>query len=96
MAMTKTQEKYVKMEKQYMEVKAWEAEFDKVTAELYDELGEAGHFQDDEGTVYQAVKPAGTFVKYYDKEILRTRREGETKGTLSLTKAKELGYKDVK
>jgi hypothetical protein len=52
-----------------------------------------GHFQDEEGTVYQITEPEGRFI-YYDKiEVKRTRRQGEKAGSLSLAAARKLGYK---
>ncbi len=56
------------------------------------EIGVDRHFQDEEGTVYQAVIPAGRFVAFERYTVQRTRREGETKGDLSMTAARELGY----
>jgi len=56
------------------------------------EVGIDGHFQDSEGTVYQAVVPEGRFVAFDRYAVKRTRREGETKGDLSMTAARELGY----
>jgi len=67
-------------------------ELKQVTEQLTKEVGLGGHFQDAEGTVYQVEETQGKFV-YFDRfEIKRTRRSGEKSGSLSLTKAKELGY----
>jgi hypothetical protein len=67
-------------------------ELRQVTEQLQKEIGVGGHFQDAEGTVYQVEETDGKFV-YFDRfEIKRTRRIGEKSGSLSLTKAKELGY----
>ena len=90
--MTELQKKYVQMEKQKAKIKEFYEKFDALTEELFDELGEGGHFQDDEGTVYQAVNQTGTFVSFKTKGIDRTRREGEKKGSLSLKSAEALGY----
>ncbi len=56
------------------------------------EIGIDGNFQDEEGTVYQAAIPTGRFVAFERYAVQRTRREGETKGDLSMTAARELGY----
>jgi hypothetical protein len=54
-------------------------------------LGEM--FQDPaDGIVYQIVVPSGTFVEYKSIDYIRTRREGETKGTLSMKEAQAAGF----
>jgi len=54
-------------------------------------LGEM--FQDEaDGVVYQIVVPSGTFVEYKSIDYVRTRREGETKGTLSMKEAQAAGF----
>jgi hypothetical protein len=54
-------------------------------------LGEM--FQDPaDGVVYQIVVPSGTFVEYKNIDYVRTRREGETKGTLSMKEAQAAGF----
>jgi hypothetical protein len=64
----------------------------QATEAVVKEVGLGGHFQDADGTVYQIEETNGKFV-YFDRfEIKRTRRVGEKAGSLSLTKAKELGY----
>ena len=64
----------------------------EATEAVVKEVGVGGHFQDTDGTVYQVEESTGKFV-YFDRfEIKRTRRAGEKAGSLSLTKAKELGY----
>jgi hypothetical protein len=67
-------------------------ELKRVTEQLAKEVGIGGHFQDTEGTVYQVEETQGKFVHFDRFEIKRTRRVGEKAGSLSLTKAKELGY----
>jgi hypothetical protein len=54
-------------------------------------LGEM--FQDPaDGIVYQIIAPSGTFVEYKNVDYIRTRREGETKGTLSMKEAQAAGF----
>lgn len=90
--MTETQKKFVELDKKKAEYKEFLEEYKTTVSELVEELGVGGHFQDAEGTVYQAATCDGKFV-YFDKfEIKRTRREGERAGSLSLKKAQELGY----
>lgn len=90
--MTELQSKYISLDKEKAVHDAWFDEYYKVRGELFDELGLGGHFQDEDGIVYMAVKPNGRFVPYFDKSIDRTRREGEARGDLSMKKAEELGY----
>lgn len=42
--------------------------------------------------VYQIVKPTGSFVYYKDIDYVRTKKEGEKAGSLSLKKAEEAGF----
>lgn len=54
-------------------------------------LGEM--FQDpSDGVVYQIVVPAGTYVEYKSLDYVRTRREGEQKGSLSMKEAEAAGF----
>lgn len=90
--LSSTQMKYIELEKEKENYKKFLEELRQTTEQLAKEIGIGGHFQDAEGTVYQVEESQGKFV-YFDRfEIKRTRRIGEKSGTLSLTKAKELGY----
>jgi hypothetical protein len=54
-------------------------------------LGEM--FQDPaDKVVYQVVVPAGTFVEYKTIDYIRTKRENEQKGTLSMKEAEAAGF----
>lgn len=90
--LTDTQIKYIELEKKKQEYKTFLEQFKEVTEQLSKEMGLGGHFQDAEGTVYQVYEAEGRFVHYDKFEVKRTRREGERAGSLSITKAKELGY----
>jgi hypothetical protein len=90
--MNELQKKYVELEKIKYEFKDRLEELKIVTQALAENMGIGGHFADEEGTVYQIEKAKGTYVYFQEFEVLRTRREGEKKGTLSMFKAKELGY----
>jgi len=46
----------------------------------------------DDGVVYEITKPAGTFVDFHDLAYNRTRRAGESKGTLSMKAARSAGF----
>jgi hypothetical protein len=50
-------------------------------------------FQDPaDKVVYQIVVPNGTFVEFRAIDYVRTRREGETKGSLSMKEAEAAGF----
>lgn len=84
--------KFVELDKKKDEYKKFLEEYKEYVNEVADILGIDGHFQDDDGTVYQVSEMTGKFV-YFDRiDIKRTRREGERSGSLSLKKAEELGY----
>jgi len=85
-------QRLISLDKKKEEVKKYFEELDEATAAVHAELGIGGHFQDTDGTVFQIIKPEGTFTKFKDFNYARTRREGEKKGDLSLTKARDLGY----
>lgn len=44
------------------------------------------------GVVYQIVEPAGTFITFRKIDYIRTKKEGERQGTLSMKKAEEAGF----
>lgn len=67
-------------------------EYNAAIEELAAEKGIGHAFQDEDGIVYQTVNPKGTFIEYRTVGIERTRRVGETRGSLSLKAAQELGF----
>lgn len=90
--LSELQKKFVELDIKKQEYKAFLEEYRTTINALKEEIGIGGHFQDQFGTVYQLEECHGKFT-YFDKyEVKRTRREGEARGTLSLTKAKDLGY----
>jgi hypothetical protein len=92
MALTPIQAKFVELEKKKEEYKVFTQEFNDAIKAVHDEVGVDGHFQDEEGIVYQITIPEGKFV-YFDKiGYNRTKRVDEKKGSLSVKAAKELGY----
>ena len=90
--MTDTQEYFIQLDKKKAEYKEFIEEYKGAIDMLIEEMGIGAHFQDEDGTVYLIDECGGKFV-YFDKfEVKRTRREDETKGSLSMKKAEELGY----
>lgn len=56
-------------------------------------LGIDTFLQDPEtGVVFQIVKPTGTFMYYKEIDYIRTKKEGERQGSLSMKKAEEAGF----
>lgn len=55
---------------------------------------EIGTFVQDPETkvVYQVVVPNGTFVHYKQVDYIRTKKEGERAGSMSMKKAEEMGF----
>jgi hypothetical protein len=69
----------------------------KVETEIVNEFFSQGHlynemFQDEQGVVYKLVEPTGTFIEFKKLDYQRTRRPGETKGSLSIKEAEEAGF----
>lgn len=85
-------QRFIELDKKKEEVKRFFDEYKAAVEAVVNEIGVGGHFQDDEGTVYQTAVPEGRFVAFDRFTVNRTRREGEKRGDLSLTKARELGY----
>ena len=92
MALTKVQKKFIELEKRKEEFKQFKKDLNEALQDLVGEVGMNGHFQDEDGIVYQIVEPDGRFV-YFDKlSYNRTKRTEEKRGSLSVKAAKELGY----
>jgi len=90
--MTESQIAFVKLDKKKTECKKIFEKYKESIQSLVDEMGVGGNFQDDDGTVYLIDECEGKFVYFDNFEVKRTRREDETRGSLSIKKAKELGY----
>ena len=90
--MTPTQVKFVQLEQKKAEIKKYFEELKEVTQAVANEIGIGGMFQDDAGIVYKIVDPKGRFVEYEKISYVRTKRENEARGTLSVKEAKEAGF----
>ncbi len=83
-------------------IKAWNGaeqakiafeEVAKATEAVIAENGIGSMFQDPlSGCVFKMVEPDGRWVKFEKFGHVRTRRNGEKQGTLSLTEAKAAGF----
>lgn len=90
--MTPAQVKFVELEKKKEEVKKYFEQLDEATLELAKELGVNNFFQDADGIVYQVVIPTYKSVKMDHVGYVRTKRQGEARGSLSVKKAEEAGF----
>jgi hypothetical protein len=91
--LTDLQKQFILVSKQIESLKDQLKELNEKSAEMMKEIGLGTSFQDPtDNTVFLIVEPNGTFIEFKKIGYERTRREGERSGSLSLTKAKELGY----
>lgn len=86
------QQKFVNLANQYEnlieQLKTVKEEMNAVMADI----GVNSFVQGQDGTVYQVVIPQGRFVHFDTISYIRTRKEGEDRGDLSLKKAEEAGF----
>ena len=75
------------------EVNKFYEELDEVLGQLKEHGQLNGFYQSTDGTVYQIVKPSGRFVTFKDVDYVRTKREGEERGSLSAKAAEAAGFK---
>lgn len=87
------QSKLIELDRRKDEVKKFFDEYKSTLENLVKLAGVNYAFQDSEGIVYQLVEQDGKWVNFERFGLERTRRPGETRGTLSLKKAQELGFK---
>jgi len=55
-------------------------------------LGMGHAFQAENGLVYKIIEPMGTITYFKKIDYVRTKKEGEVKGSLAKTEAKALGF----
>jgi hypothetical protein len=91
-SLSETQRKFIELDKQKAAYKKFIEDYQQAVQDLVKEVGIGAHFQDDQGTVYQTSEADGRWIHFDKYEVNRTRRAGEKSGSLSLTKAKDLGY----
>jgi len=99
--MNTTQEAYRPVEQEFLQLARKKEtlarelkQADRELAEIMRRLPLGWMFQDPEdGTVYQIIAPSGTFVDFRNIDYTRTRKEGESRGTLSVKAAQEAGFK---
>jgi len=88
--MTETQEKFVQARRNFYEARLV---YEQAKDACFEEVGEDGHFQAKNGAVFKAVRVKGKFIQFNDKDFVSTEvKPGGSNRSLSLLKAKELGY----
>jgi hypothetical protein len=91
--MTDAQQKFLEISKRYETLKEEMAALKPTLQELMTEMGAGTHFQDPETSlVYKITVPTGTYISFDAISYVRTKKSGETKGSLAKTEAVELGY----
>lgn len=87
------EQKFLELAKQYESLKD---QLDKVREQLTESMTELGlntFLQDPETKiVYQIIKPQGTFISFKEIDYIRTKKEDERAGSLSVKKANEAGF----
>jgi poly-beta-hydroxyalkanoate depolymerase len=92
MSLTELHLKLIELDRKKAEVKKFYEDYANALEELTKEFGVGHHFQDDQGIVYQIVEQDGKWVTFDRLAVDRTKRPNEDRGSLSVKKAKELGY----
>lgn len=90
--MTDLQKKFLELANQKEQLVSQLKEIDPLLEELMLEIGKNNYFQSDEGLVYKIQEPKGTFISFKKIEYVRTKKEGEFKGSLSKKEAEENGF----
>lgn len=91
--LTDEQKKFIEMSKKIENLKNELKELNTEMDMVLSTIGVGKAFQDPEdGTVFEIIAPKGTFVNFKAIDYERTKRQGETRGSLSVTRAKDLGF----
>jgi hypothetical protein len=86
------QRQLVELDRRKDEVKKFFEDYKSTVDAIVSIAGVNHSFQDNQGIVYQLVEAEGKWVNFDRFIVERTKRPGETRGTLSVKKAKELGF----
>lgn len=84
--------RYLELEAKKAAVAKYYEEIGDLIQEIANTLGVDSSFQDSEGIVYHIATREWKPVRMEAFTINRTKREGEARASLSLVKAKELGW----
>jgi hypothetical protein len=97
--LSEAQVRLVKLDLRKKEIEQYYEDLEKTLAQVASEVGLNGYFEAPDGTVYKIVKPAGRYILFKDLDFLRTKREGEERGTLSMKEANDArsnGFEPIK
>lgn len=84
-------QQFIELERKKEEVKKYFDDLNTALEAVAKEIGIGTYFKDPtDGTVFQITIPEGRFVYYEKYGYIRTKREGETRGTLAAKTAKEV------
>jgi hypothetical protein len=92
MSLSQKHLRLIELDRKKAEVKKFFDEYKEAVEALVQEHGVGHHFMDDQNIVYQLAELDGKWVTFDRYGVERTKRHGEERGTLSVKKAKELGY----
>ena len=91
--MNDLQEKFIALAKKKEDLEKQLKHLNTELAEVMRQLPLGEMFQDpNDKIVYQIIWPSGRYVEYKTIDYIRTRKEGEKTGTLSIKAAQEAGF----
>lgn len=85
--LTPAQARLVYLDLRKKEIQIYYEDLEEALREVAKEIGVGGYFQASDGTVYKVVEPEGRFVQFKALDFVRTKREGEERGSLSQKEA---------
>ena len=85
-------ERFIALDREYAKIREWLDAYRTAKRDVFEQVGPGHYFQDDKGIVYKTEALEGKFVYFDPVEIKRTKREGETRGSLSVKEATENGF----
>jgi hypothetical protein len=90
--LTDKQKRFIELERRKDEIKKYYEDFGAAINDLVQENGLGHYFMDEQGIVYGIVEAEGKWIPYEKYTYVRTKREGEQRGTLSVKEAQERGF----
>lgn len=90
--MTEAQARFVELELKKDAIKKYYEDMEAALEALVKEQGVGSYFSDG-NIVYKVIETEGKYVKFDKYSYVRTKREGEQRGSLSVKEAEEHGFK---
>lgn len=91
--MSDAQQKFLEISKRIEVLKEEMKALSPTLEQLMLEIGEGKMFQDPEtGLVYKIEVPTGTYIEFKKINYVRTKKAGETKGSLAKSEAEAAGF----